>query len=305
MVAEELNRDALDALKSRNWERAQELFFKNAKENPSYQTYNNLGFFLITEGFTYRSGEMRSAHKLGMKYLLKSSEIKETSVNFSAIAEACIYELRVAKDDEKESLYNNLYENLASALKLGYSNENFYNILKLSFIRGRVDSEILENAKRLFADFKNEDSASLLLSAFASHSLYDEGEAFIRNYGDLLSEIARLVFYAKLAHYEKGYPLCEAVIKKFSIGALEASAIIECCLNSGNSDKAIIYSDYIKENSYTSRSEKAELSPILNNIEDSSSYRKEIIQTKYSIPTFMHNCCYFGCDMHKTPYDVV
>ena len=45
--AQRTNQAALDALAKQNFAEAQALFFENARKNPSYQTFNNLGYYLI------------------------------------------------------------------------------------------------------------------------------------------------------------------------------------------------------------------------------------------------------------------
>ena len=61
MTAKEINAKALNFLDKQEWKKAQDLFFKNAKENPSHQTYNNLGFFLIIEGLICSNGKVRKS----------------------------------------------------------------------------------------------------------------------------------------------------------------------------------------------------------------------------------------------------
>ena len=46
MTAEKINQAAFEAFEKQNWEKAQELLYKNIKQNPCHQTLNNLGYFL-------------------------------------------------------------------------------------------------------------------------------------------------------------------------------------------------------------------------------------------------------------------
>lgn len=87
----EINKKALLELDSGNWKEAQKLFFENAKNNPSHETLNNLGYYLCTEGLTCVNGKVRDAGILGMNYLIKASKMKNSVKNFCAIATA-IYE---------------------------------------------------------------------------------------------------------------------------------------------------------------------------------------------------------------------
>ena len=70
MIAKEINQKAMDALRRQNFAEAQHLFFENAKRNPSHKTYNNLGYYLISEGLECKGGKVRNALKLGIKYLI-------------------------------------------------------------------------------------------------------------------------------------------------------------------------------------------------------------------------------------------
>ena len=76
----------MECLSKQDFAGAQKLFFDNARTAPSHETYNNLGYFLCTEGLECRSGKTRYAGKLGFSYLLKAEKLKCTSVNQSNIA---------------------------------------------------------------------------------------------------------------------------------------------------------------------------------------------------------------------------
>ena len=122
-MVRKINQDALRSLASQEWLVAQRLFFKNAKENSSYQTYNNLGYFLITEGLTCKNGIVRNAWKLGWKYLLKAFEMKKTQVGAQAMGVAIDYKLRSAPVQEQCVLYHTLYDCFSYAEKVNDSAE--------------------------------------------------------------------------------------------------------------------------------------------------------------------------------------
>lgn len=86
MTPAERNAAAMECLSKQDFAGAQKLFFDNAMTAPSHETYNNLGYFLCTEGLECRSGKTRYAGKLGFSYLLKAEKLKCTSVNQSNIA---------------------------------------------------------------------------------------------------------------------------------------------------------------------------------------------------------------------------
>ena len=70
------NERALNLLSKENFIQAQKLFFKNAKSTQSHETYNNLGWYLYTEGLECKNGKVRNAEKLGLHYLLKAKKNK-------------------------------------------------------------------------------------------------------------------------------------------------------------------------------------------------------------------------------------
>ena len=88
MDANVMNERALKCLIEGNFEEAQKLFFENAKKNPSHETYNNLGNFLIDEGLLCKNGRVRNAQKLGVKYLFKALEIRRTFITLCALAKS-------------------------------------------------------------------------------------------------------------------------------------------------------------------------------------------------------------------------
>ena len=69
---EKKNQEALQALEDLNYSVAQACFFENAKRVPCHETFNNLGYYLITEGLWCKNNNARNALALGLKYLLKA-----------------------------------------------------------------------------------------------------------------------------------------------------------------------------------------------------------------------------------------
>ena len=133
MVAKEINETALDLLSKQDFTNAQNLFFKNAKENPSHETYNNLGYYLVSEGLICKNGTFRNAYKLGIKYLLKAANLKDSVVNLCALAKAIDYELRIVPKSRKEALYQQSYKYLNKAIEIEFSDELKYNCVRLMF----------------------------------------------------------------------------------------------------------------------------------------------------------------------------
>ena len=86
---QEINHKAMTELCNQNFVGAQKLLFENAKKNPCHETFNNLGYFLCTEGlFNNNDDRIRSADVLGMKYLIKAVNIKLSVKKLCAVATA-------------------------------------------------------------------------------------------------------------------------------------------------------------------------------------------------------------------------
>lgn len=66
---------AMKALERDDFYSAQEYFQKALKRTPSYQTYNNLGYFYLSEGRTDENGCVKCADAVGMRYLKRRSRL--------------------------------------------------------------------------------------------------------------------------------------------------------------------------------------------------------------------------------------
>lgn len=304
MTARDINENALKFLMKQNWAEAQQLFFENAKKNPSHETYNNLGNFLINEGLLCKNGRVRNAQKLGLKYLLRASEIKDSQVTLCAISKAYDYELRTAIGAQRKLLYEQSYHCLEKALKIKYSHETQYNILRILCLMNARDESVLEKMRNFVKKYICTESISLYFELLRIHLLFDEGLQCIERYREYLTEIDLLMFYTKFELYEKGYHLCEAICNQFSPDKYIASAIIECCINTNHFEQSKIYAQYIKELEddiqYVGKETWCE--DIFHNMDYSDEKRKKLISEYLSIPPFIESCYYYGCTVHETKW---
>jgi tetratricopeptide (TPR) repeat protein len=83
--AERTNQKALEKLDEGDFFGAQALFRKNAKKHPAHLTFNNLGVYYVSEGMELRDGRMRSADKLGLKYLKTADALASSLQNKLAL----------------------------------------------------------------------------------------------------------------------------------------------------------------------------------------------------------------------------
>lgn len=301
MTERDINEKALDSLMEQNWVRAQQLFFENAKKNPSHETYNNLGNYLINEGLLCKNGRVRNAQKLGLKYLLRAAEIKDSQVNLCAIASAYNYELRTTTGVQRQFFYEQSYHCLEKALKIKYSDEIQYNLLRIICLINVKDEFVLERLRILVKNYVCEESVSLYLEILCVHLLFDEGVHCIECYEKYLSEIELLMFWSKFGLYEKGYHLCETICNQFSVDKYVASAIIECCVNTNHFEQAKIFADHIKqiEDDIQYVGKESWCERIFCNMDSSDEERKKLIKEYLSIPPFIESCYYYGCTVHE------
>ena len=301
MHAKQINEKALDFLSKQNWGEAQNLFFYNAKHNPTHETYNNLGFYLITEGLLCKNGRTRNALKLGIKYLLKSESIKASFINICAITKSIDYQLREEHSDKKR-LYVCACEYLKKGLAKEYSNVLQYNLLRFSYLLTPQDIELSIQANHLLKKFPCRESVLLYFELLRAHNLMEAGLECISKYKIFLDEIELIMFYSKFGLYEQGYNLCKSVYNMFSIDEFVASAIIECCVNTNHLIEAEKYAIQIKQNEKDMNPHyKADwCSKIVGDSIECVNYRKDRVQNYHFCPPIIETCCYFGCPVHKT-----
>lgn len=304
MTSNNINKKALNSLLEQNWEEAQKLFFENAKRNPSHETYNNLGNYLIEEGLICKNGYVRNAQKLGLKYLLKAAELKESSTNLCAISKAYNCELQTATKTQRYKLYKQTLDCLKRALTIKYSDEIQYNYIRILCLIDVNQESLLEKSRSLVANYVCQESVLLYFELLRVHSLLDEGLRCIEKYRQYLTEIDLLMFFVKFGLYEKAYCLCDTVCKEFSIDKYIASAIIECCIHTQHFDEAMSYAQYIQEieDDIECPTENKWYKKIFINMDSSDNKRQKLINDYLAIPPFVETCCYYGCSLDGTDW---
>ena len=291
MTSKKTNSEALRALTEQQWEKAQMLLFANARYYPSHQTYNNLGFYLITEGLLCKNGKARNAFKLGMKYLLKAEKIKISSINANAIAKAIDLQLRQISNNT-EMLCREALSHLKRAITVDSSDVLRYNFLRFSYLLDTKDVSLIYQAKELQASFSSQETVSIYFEILRQNARVSEGLDLISNYGHWIDDTDKLMFYAKCKLYEQGYELCDSIYKQYGMDEFFISAIIECCLNTGHSAEADMYISKLRDNGH------------FGDVHiESSIWRKNIIEKFISNQPLVDSCCYFGCEIHKTNWD--
>ena len=299
----EKNNMALTLLEKQDWKGAQQLFRYNAKKHPCYQTYNNYGYYLVTEGMLCKNGQTQSALNLGINYLVKALDIKLTVTSICALVKAIEYKTRTVKPTEKTILYEYACKLLEKGIETEYSHKMQYNLLRFQYLLNPQNKKMLDQVRSLVNNFTSSESVLLYLGILGKNTLQNEGNECIAKYSEYIDDVELLMFYAKTEQYEKGYCLCEKVYKNFSMDKFISSAIIECCVNTKHFEDVLFYSREVMRASGKNKDLNEKLtSKILSNLSSSTNYRKTIINSYFCVPPYLDQCCYFGCALHGTPW---
>ena len=300
-----INSLALDSLENFDFAEAQKLFYKNANSNPSYQSYNNLGAYLVTEGQICKSGRVRNGVKIGLKYLLKSRDIKPTDINAFAILTAVDY-LQRDKREDKKALYTFAAKVLEPFIDMDYRMR--YNYFRFLFMLNPKNRQLLPEIKKLMYSFKCKNSVSLYFELLCQCGLdkINECLSIVADYRDYLDDVDILMFYSKVGLYRQGVELCEKVLDKYAISKDILSAIIECAVNTDNFDFLKRFAnDLIKiceedKDDVYSNDLRIMVKELYKEGRETSEKRKRLIDDYKCFPEIIASCYYFGCNKHGT-----
>ena len=306
MTPAERNAAAMECLSKQDFAGAQKLFFDNARTALSHETYNNLGYFLCTEGLECRSGKTRYAGKLGFSYLLKAEKLKCTSVNQSNIAGE-LEKRRAEKfcktgiDDPDIRLSALHHAELAVRNDVRCSDECEYNRLRFLFLCDRNSPEVFDGMKNLAAGYETDDSIEFLLNLYCIHSETDKCLKLMREYGDRLDGYAKLSLYCRCRDFSSAAALCDEVYESFAPDDAIIAMMAESLINSGEIARAeklkaaleADVPDYRNARKFRSAVEMTFSSP---------EYRENVIKNYRYRPPYLTLCGYFGCEMHGTGF---
>ena len=298
----ETNHEALLALERQQFKKAQSLFAENAKRNPSHQTLNNLGVFLFEEGFECKNGKIVNCIQRGLRCLLKSSEIKATKTNYSAIAKA--YDLRsyYVTCKEKKEMYEKSCYYLQRAQELEYTYEDAYNLIRQNYLLDSIEIKHLSELKRISAEYPCSETARMYLQLLVDCSYKAEGILCINQFRDFLEITDLLMFYTKFEMFEEAYKCCESAVEQFDIDIYTASAIIESCVKTDHNIAAKEYARIFEERLDGQMLKKRQWKMVLSNTDYTSFIRNHYIFMYKDNPPFIDSCYYFGCNMHNTAW---
>ena len=298
MKSYENNSEALAFLSQQKWEDAQRKMFENAKNNPCYQTFNNLGHFLITEGLTCKNGRTRNAFKIGIGYLKKSANIKKTSTNAYALISALNVKKQCQQDCKELEEY--IYQYLEQILENEHSLTLKYNYLCLSYRLGKFSTNSIEALRSIVKEQTFSEATSLYLYVLQENGCTEESFELIKQHQAFLDEFDLFVIYLRLKRYEEAYSLCDKIYEFYSLNELLIVAIIECCIKNNDFLKAQKYSKLFFDKTSKDKEYRAF---VLSKSKKSEAYRNNIISNYKFEPSLIESCGYFGCTSHRTDWE--
>ena len=301
-----LNKEAMLALENRDCRKAQALFFENVKKYPCHETYNNLGYFLITEGLECKNGQVRNASLLGWKYLHKSAHAKESSLNLVAIVSAIDRDRSIISRKYRLQCTNQYaYELLDRAHKMNDDVILQYNRLRFLYLCDPQSIVLRDEIEHLVLLFEAKESVILYLSVLCERAEYDLCISKICQYDCYLDEDDKLVLYYFCGRFDEGAQLYQTICSKYALGKEESAMLIECLIHEGRFHDAKAFADLITEREKEMSGNKIlekQWKNIFADINKSTLYRKSLISSYHILPPFIEQCCYYGCPKHHTTY---
>ena len=301
----EINHQALNELSKQNWMEAQRLFFDNAKKNPTHETYNNLGYYLCTEGLECSNGKTRNAELLGMKYLLKAANISTSVRNLSAIATAIDLRLKYCNHKKIEEVYTyqNAYKALDKAVKMRYSHEIEYNRLRFLYLSDMQSQTVLDDIRTLITNFQCEESITFYLYVLCIHHHFEECIQSIKKYQSYIDRADYMILNCLCGEYEQGINCLQDVCRNTSLGELDSAVIIESLIKLGRFKQAKLYADHVieYESGIKYHGKDHWYIRVFDDLVRSTDYRRKLISQYRYNPVYLTPCCYFGCEKHGNP----
>lgn len=290
-----LNEEALDALGKGEFLRAQEIFRRNARLNPSLLTFNNLGVFYATEGIEQTNGKTRSAKKLGLKYLKKAESQSQSGLNVMAIGDWYY----VSED------YESALDYYKRAYDLNASCANSNNLGAALYRLGRYDEAVSFFGRAV--DKCGAESRSTVTLSYAFLLVYDGDKKRAHEVLTGLTSTPELIDpdVLALAFLCGDCLLAENIIQPlldtFYVDSPVMAMIVDCLLSLGQESNAIEYLDrqidLVQGFDYNTKPEISRLNKLL--MFSDSNYRETVISEYRYVPQLIKQCYYIGCKIHN------
>ena len=297
----DINDMALEALSDHAFVKAQDCFRLNAKQNPCLATYNNLGVFYIQENMELPDGRVRSAAKLGLKYLKKAEAYSQSQQNLMAIGDVYL--------SQKE--YETAENYFRGACNLGNSYIAFNNLGASLYMQNKCKESLKYFEKAIdlcdHSDIKAEICVSyayamLEVDKKKCHKIITEiiGPNAL-SFPWQMFDADEFVLLYLCDDLQSASKLCKALFKQNFIESFVLAMIFDCLFKVGKDDEAKeclnLKIKSLEGYDYDIRKEVNEA----NKAFASPDFRKILI-AKYSSGTpIIRDCYYCGCKHHNNP----
>ena len=290
---ESVNEAALEALSQNEVYQAQTLFRQNAKKNPCFMTFNNLGVFHVFEGLVKSDNSVHGATKLGVGYLKKAEAYQKSNLTLSAFGSVCFD----AKDYKEASEY------FKQACELNPDYASIYNCGVSYYMQGEYGEAVQWFQKALGICDGDDYSETFIPYAFSL--LYSNRKEFLAAFHKMLKVKDESMEWEKFifAYFADDLLMTESqiepMLKHFSIDLHDMAIVFDCLLKLGKGEKA---AEYLKKKVEALEESDYNMRPEINRMKKAlfqADYRAKLIsEYRHKIP-LIKQCCYYGCKQHN------
>lgn len=302
MLDIEVNKLALEEIRNRMEWKAQEIFEFNAKRNPSYQTYNNLGFHYLTEGYYSKiTKKSRDSYVRAEKCLNKSLNLQDNMYAHASLGELYLNKRKYKKAETEYKKALAFSDDSAILCNLGVS---LYRQKKFSeassyFLKAYNSNNNPEDKPDIFLSY---GFSSIYLDDFQFKEFFDK---FQNGYFQDFEADFDLI---KIAYCFDEYSYILQHYQSISAGWImeldEFKIIIHTLKILDKIEEAAIFYKQAIENlkDYNNASAVQFIKYYLG-------YRKSMKRKKkYNIlnynPIILYHCNYFGCSVHNNKWSI-
>ena len=275
----------------------------HTQKNPCHETFNNIGYYLCTEGLMCSNERFRNADKIGIKYLVKAANMRTSTINLCSFA--TIINLRsrnVVNNPDDFWSYQNAYNVLDKAVKLEYSHELEYNRLRFLYLYDAKNEMILDGLRNLVHSYISEDSITFYLYVLCVHSMFEECLLEIKKFEQYINPADLMILYYLCGEYAMGATYFSDIIDKIRLDETGTAIMTECLIKTGKFNEVRRYADTVTEyESHIKYKGKDNWQVrVFDNLLETTEYRQSLISEYKYMPLYITPCCYFGCTVHKT-----
>jgi tetratricopeptide (TPR) repeat protein len=289
-----INNSALEELHNNELYKAQALFRENAKKNPCFITFHNLGLFYINEGLFDRYENRRKAKKIGINYLLKAMTYQKSYLT--------LFSLGSTYFENSDYIQAASYFRQACELRNDYA--VIYN-LALSLYRQGEYIESAEWYEKALHICDTDDYSEIYVSySFAllhsDNKLCHKALRELIKMNDNNTLVERVIIAYFLGELSVARTQIQTMFNLWSVNVHEMAIVLDCLLKLGKDKEAIEYlkkeSERFDESNYNIRSKNKQFMKLFAQ-ED---YRKQVIESYKYLAPLIPQCCYYGCKLHNS-----